>query len=236
MSVYLKNISLSIRRLGKKQPILSSTTIDIPRKSLALIGESRLEVVTILDMLCRRILPQKGKIYFNGSVSWPIGRTGPFSITVTGVQTITYFATLYKFDRNYGLQFMVSEFSNPELLSQPILKWPPILQTQFMLLLALIPNFDIYLIDTNLFKTDQVEFSKRFLELFNIRRQGKTCLITARQTKLIDALCKGAIVIKDKKIFFTNNINEALKISNKVSFSNSNDQKEEIEIDDNIIF
>jgi len=228
-----ENVSLSILQAEKPTQILEDANLILPPKTMALVGESRVEVVAVLDLLCRRLIPQRGKIHFGGAVSWPIGRSGPFFITITGTQAISHFSVVYGFDRAQALAFMRAEFPKRELLTRPISTWPKKLQTQFTMLMALIPEFDIYLVDANIILPDDVVFCQRFLKLFNMRRQGKTTLITARQRKVLHALCDGAIVVANRHIYRQKNLDAALAISNQISYeiSSSEDKKDTFDYD-----
>lgn len=228
-----ENLSLSILQAEKPTQILEDANLTLPPKTMALVGESRIAVVAVLDLLCRRLIPQRGKIHFGGTVSWPIGRSGPFFITITGTQAISHFSVVYGFDRAQALAFMRAEFPKPELLTRPISTWPKTLQTQFTMLMALIPKFDIYLVDANVIMPDNVAFSRRFLELYNMRRQGKTTLMTVRQTKVLHALCDGAVVVANRQIYRQKNLDAALCISNKISYgiASSEDEKDTFEDD-----
>lgn len=231
----IENLSLSILQARKPVSILKNVTLEIPTKTMALIGASRLEVMAVMDLFCRRLVPQTGAVHFDGAVSWPIGRPGPFFITVTGTQAISHFSVIYGFDRYQALAFMHAEFAAPKLLTLPISTWPKTFQTQFTMLMALVPPFDVYLVDTNIIMPDDVTFSERFLKLFNGRTQGKTVLITARQTKVIHALCDGAIVVADCKIYEQPDLKAALMMSNKVTYDAAYEAEKDT-FDDDVLF
>ena len=228
----IENLSLSVLQAGKPVPVLENANLTVLTKTAALIGASRLEVVAVMDLLCRRLVPQCGAVHFDGGISWPIGRSGPFFITITGTQAISHFSIVYGFDRYQALAFMRAEFAAPALLTQPISSWPKALQTQFTMLMALIPQFDIYLVDANIIMPDDFAFSRRFLELFYTRIKGKTALITARQTKVLHALCDGAIVVANSSIYLQPNLDAALALSNKVSYETERDEDKDAVEDD----
>lgn len=231
-TVTFHDVSLTILHGGKKLSVIENAHLSLPPRTLALIGESRLAAVAVMDLLCRRLVPQQGEIAFNGSVSWPIGHTGPFSVAVTGTQAMSHFATLYGFDRRHGIAFMKAEFADPGIMTRPMLVWPKMLQTQFAMLMALIPDFDIYIVDTNLIMAEDAAFSRRFLELFNLRRKGKTTLITARQTKVLQAMCDGALVVADRRLYLQDDLDAALGVSNKIVLKDEPEGDAEREDDD----
>ncbi len=236
MSIALKDVSLSVLQGGKQLRVIENTNLTIPKRNMALIGESRVAVVAMLDLLCRRLIPQRGAIHFGGTVSWPIGRTGPFSVATTGTQAISHFATVYGFDRNQGLAFMTAEFAAPELFTEPLARWPAAMKIQFFMLMAMMPAFDVYLIDSSFVMPENVAFTRRFLELYNLRCREKTTLITARQTKVLHALCDSALVIADGMAYLEDNLEAALAVSNKKTLEVVMEEDRIETIDDGIIF
>lgn len=209
-------VSLDIQFGGRRQIVLKNASFTFPVGKLALIAESRSNVVATLDMLSRRLLPKSGQLRFSGRVSWPIGHSAPFSVAVTGTQAVSHFANLYNFDRRLALNFLFEEFEAANHLSQPILKWPRLQQAKFMMLMALVPTFDVYLIDGNLILPEDSVFTARFLQMFLKRTQNRTVLITARQTRVVRMMCEGAIVLRDGKLEYTEDLNAALSLSNHI--------------------
>jgi capsular polysaccharide transport system ATP-binding protein len=211
-----QDVSLTILHADNRMKLVENVNLTLPPVTMALIGESRLAAVSVLDLICRRLIPQQGSVQFDGMVSWPIGHVGPFSVAVTGTQAISHFAAVYGFDRNHGVAFMKAEFPEPALLNTQVFRWPKTLQNQFGLLMALIPEFHIYLVDFNFILPEDIAFSKRFMQLFNVRRQNKLTLITARQKRVLQAICQGAVVVADRDIYIQENLDEALAISNRI--------------------
>ncbi|MBP2460173.1 MULTISPECIES: hypothetical protein [unclassified Rhizobium] len=214
--IELQNVTLDILQRGKRVNILEKVSFSFPREHIALIGESRANAVAVIDLLCRRLLPQRGRIVYRGRISWPIGHMGPFSVAVTGTQATSHFATLYGVDRGVALDFLAAEFQGARELNRPIYTWPRPLQVQFMLLMSLIPNFDIYIVDSNMVLTEDVAFTNRFLQLFFARIKGRTALFTARQVRFVKQVCKVAVVVGESKLILTGDLEMALRISDKV--------------------
>ncbi len=213
----LKNVTLNVKQGGKLVNVLDDVSFVFPREHMVLVSDSRVSAVALLDLLCRRLIPQRGKILYRGWVSWPIGHTGPFSVAVTGTQATSHFATLYGVERDLAIDFMANEFQGAKQLNRPIYTWPRPLQNQFMLLMALIPSFDVYLVDSNIVLVDDVAFTQRFLQLFSARIRGRTVLFTARQARVVKQICTSAVIIRGGKLIRTTDVDEALKIRDKGS-------------------
>ena len=213
--IELRNVALTIEQRGSMTAILDNASLVVPRQRMALVGSTRANTVAVLDLLCRRLVPQKGQIIYRGRVSWPLGHPGPFSVAVTGTQAISHFSILYGIERELAVAFMVEEFQRPDLLNTAISNWPRSLQHQFMLLMALIPSFDIYLIDANIVFEDDPAFTRRFLQLFNTRIADRTALFTVRQAQVIRQMCTAALVVDNGSIRYTDDVEAAIRLGNR---------------------
>lgn len=215
-AITLGTVSLDIQFGGKRVNVLRNASFAFPVRKMALIAETRSSVVAVLDMLSRRLIPQSGQLRYAGRVSWPIGHSAPFSVAITGTQAVSHLATLYDFDRDLALDFLRAEFEAPDQLAKPILSWPRLRQSKFMMLMALVPTFDFYLVDGNLVMPEDAAFTRRFLQMFLMRTQDCTVLITARQTRVLRMLCEGAVVLREGKLEFTEDMDAALALSNHI--------------------
>lgn len=235
--ITLGAVSLDIHFGSKRVSVLRNASFTFPVCKMALIAESRSSVVAVLDMLSRKLVPQAGQLRYAGRVSWPIGHTAPFSVAITGTQAVSHLATLYTFDRDLALDFLRAEFEAPEQLSRPILSWPRLRQTKFMMLMALVPTFEVYLVDGNLVLPEDAAFSRRFLQMFLVRTQDRTVLITARQSRVLRMICEGAVVLRDGKLEFTADIDAALALSNRIpNLEVAEAASESPETDDDFLF
>lgn len=209
-----KDVSLIVRQQGRIKNIFDGINFEIPNKRLVVVSATRATSVGFFDILCRKALPQKGSIKFSGSVSWVIGQSAPFFVTVTGTQAVTHFCTIYGIDRRLLLDFLQQEFIYWPELHRPIQEWPRAAQSQFMLLMSLAPDFDIYLVDMNFVFPDDPPFSSRFLHLFNHRTQGKTVLMMVRQARFIKVFCEAALVVSREKFELMHDLDAAIKLNN----------------------
>lgn len=211
----LLSVSLDVLFTEKRTPILKEASFRVPRGVSALVAERREEQVALIDLFSRVILPQTGHVEYRGSVSWPIGQLGPFSVATTGTHVVSHIATLYGIDRQAALNFLDGEFEAPHVISTRMAGWPRLLRTKFLLLMALVVPFDIYLVDGNLILPEDPAFTRRFLYLFLKRIQDKTVIMTVRQARFAQTICQGAIVLQDMKLHYSTDLETALRLNNR---------------------
>ncbi|OUD10466.1 hypothetical protein BVC71_02925 [Marivivens niveibacter] len=235
--IEIQNATYFVRNSGTVHQILANSTTAADPGWYLLSGSSRLHTIAFLDLLCGKSELQNGFCRIRGNISWPIGRMGVFSSVVTGINAISHFSILYGFDRNFGIEFVKEHLGQYELLWKPIVNWPTQIKLKFSLLLALVADFDIYLIDTNLAFPEDVDFSRNIIGLLRAKAKAKTVLLTPKQTQVVKAICTKAIVVADQKATITDNINEALAINNSKPINiGSINETAEIDADDGLLF
>ena len=235
--IELNNANLIVRNMGKLHPILTHASSTVPPGVHLLAGNSRLHVVSLMDLIVRKTELQSGDIRVNGKASWPTGRLGIFSSVVTGINAISHFSALYGIDRALTISFIREHFNNSDLLWEKMVNWPAQERAHFGLLLSLLPDFDIYLIDSNIAFTDDLEFSRKFIQLFLSRLQGKSALITAKQVQVVRALCTSAVYVGDGTVNVTRDVEDALERNNSKPINiGSINETAEVDEDDGLLF
>lgn len=212
-AIDFEGVSLKIKSHGRLKTILTDVDFSFPSDRIALLSTERQNVAAVVDLLSRRLRPQRGAIRFRGSISWPIGHVGPFSIVVTGTQAISHFCALYGVNRGLAFDFLHSEFAAPDRLTKPLHTWSRDLQLQFMLLMSLVPQFDIYLVDGPIVMPNDLAFSGRFLSLFVERIRDRALIVTGRQPPVVRGLCQCAAVVINETLVHYHHVEEAMKVA-----------------------
>ncbi|MDO6728344.1 hypothetical protein Q4544_15495 [Cognatishimia sp. 1_MG-2023] len=211
--------------------VLTSQSFEFPIGYFALTAENRLFSRALIELICRKIAPQSGHIIRRGRISWPLGHAAPFSAVVTGKQAVSHISVLYGVSRQQTFKFVKENFSHPELLHTPMQKWQARDRSELLLWLALVPDFDVMIVDTSLVFTHSTSFSKRYLELFMEKTRGKTVLISPNQARFTKLICKSAIHVSEGKISVNADLEWALKNNNLVTLQKELAQEEDTNLD-----
>lgn len=155
--------------------------------------------------------PTKGQIDWRMSQSWPIGFSGGFQGSLSGLDNIRFLA------RIYGRPFeevrdRVDDFA--ELggsLRQPVKHYSSGMRARLAFGLSLAIEFDCYLID-ELVAVGDARFQRKCQhELFE-RRAERAFLLASHNTDLIAGYCDRALLIESGKAKIFEDIGEAVEI------------------------
>jgi capsular polysaccharide transport system ATP-binding protein len=96
-------------------------------------------------------------------------------------------------DSDQAAEFVATLISIPDYVARPIEQWPAHIRQEFTLALALLPDFDIYVVDAPL-PFEPSRFTRLWQALFEEKLVGKTLILTSyRQNQMVD-YCARALI------------------------------------------
>lgn len=191
--------------------VLDEMTGAIPQGHYALLTGEPAVRIGLVDLICGVRAPHAGKILRQGRVSWPIGRLTHFRSALDGHQTIEFVSDLYDLDRRCVLDFVRGFCDMDQILNHKLLTWPGHLSLKLSLALALLPRFDIFVVDGSMLTPDK-DFQARWNEAFAEKTREKTIIIATSQLNAIKSFCDLAIIADYGCLFTTQDVHAAIAL------------------------
>jgi capsular polysaccharide transport system ATP-binding protein len=185
-----------------------------PGGRLAVLGRNGQGKSTLLKILGGVQAPTAGHVYWgNTDPSWPIGFSGAFQGSLTGLDNILFISRLYR-RRPEDVWRRTEEFAElGEALTQPVKQYSTGMRARLGFGLSLAIEFDYYLIDEVIVVGDARFQQKCHDELFN--KRGKRAFIVATHDfNFVTAMCERAIVIESGQARVYDDIDEAIAVAN----------------------
>ncbi|MDK9696781.1 MAG: hypothetical protein OEL76_10335 [Siculibacillus sp.] len=204
-------VDYRIRTAKGETRILVDMTGALPRGRYVLLTEDPQSRIALVDLFCGLKQPQVGRIVHHGRVSWPIGRLTHFRSGLDGYSTVEFFADIHALDRRRTLDF-VREFCDLDgLLARRMTSWPGQASLRLGLGLALLPDFDIFVVDGSLLVGDP-NFQRRWVEAFHERSRKGTVVMSTTQKAAIGMFCDYALIADHGRLFITEHVAEAIDL------------------------
>jgi capsular polysaccharide transport system ATP-binding protein len=178
---------------GREVVLFEDLDLRIPPGRYALLSHAPEYRRLVMDVVGGLRPPRSGWVEITGSVSWPIGRAAMLRTKATATQFVHFVADHYGIDRHYAAEFVTLLISRPDYLERPLYVWPPYARQEFNLALGLVPEFDIYLMDS-LIPSDDSRFTRLWQALFEQRLVGKTLILSSPRPKQMLDYCAKALV------------------------------------------
>lgn len=178
---------------GREVGVFDDVDFHLPPGRYALLSPTPEYHRSVIDILAGVRMPQHGRVAITGSISWPIGRSTLVRGKATGLDLINLVADLHDLDRGYAGDLVTMLVSRPDYVAAPMETWPPNARQEFTFALALVPEFDIYVIDAPI-PYEESRFTRLWQALFEERLVGKTLILSSvRQKQMLDYCAKGLI-------------------------------------------
>lgn len=208
----LRVIQISKTYHGAPKPLFQDLNFDLGRSDrLALLGRNGQGKSTLIKML-GGVLPQtKGRIDWRMSSSWPIGFTGGFQGSLSGLDNVRFLSRLYRRDYHETLE-RVDDFAElGKALRDPVKHYSSGMRARLAFGLSLAIEFDCYLID-ELVAVGDARFQRKCQEALFEHRRDRAFLMASHDTHLIASYCDRALILEGGKGKVFEDIEEAVEV------------------------
>lgn len=192
----LFSVSDHLEVFGRRVTLFERVDFHLPAGRYALLSQQPEFHKPVIDVIAGLRPPRQGRVEISRSISWPIGRPGMVRGAVTGLAIIDLIGDLYDVDRDHAGEFVTMLVSRPEYIGQPMETWPPYVRQEFIFALGLVPEFDIYVIDSPM-PFEESRFTRLWQALFEERLVGKSLILSSPRPKQLLDYCAKALVYSD---------------------------------------
>ena len=209
--IELEHISKRYRMgKGKWKTVLNDISYTFQEgTSMGILGLNGAGKSTLLRIICGSELPDAGTVRRTSRVSWPIGFSGGFHGSLTGRENMRFTCRIYGANIKQVTDF-VEDFSElGPYMDMPIRTYSSGMKAKLAFGLSMAIGFDFYLIDEG-YAVGDASFREKAQRIFEERRKHSTLLVIAHSTSIIKKNCDNASILKDGKLHFFPNINDAL--------------------------
>jgi capsular polysaccharide transport system ATP-binding protein len=197
---------------GRSRVVLDDVSITVPRGfKLGLLGRNGAGKSTLIRLISKIELPTSGTVEHGMSVSWPLGFSGTFQGSLTGIDNIKFISRIYRAD--YGrLRDFIEEFADlGDYLYEPVKIYSSGMRARLAFGLSIAIEFDCYLIDEVILVGDQ-RFHARCKEHLFSHRADRALILASHDASFVREVCDAAIVLLNGRAHYYENVDEALKV------------------------
>jgi capsular polysaccharide transport system ATP-binding protein len=215
--IVLDRVTANINLRNKHPaPVLSQVDLVIPSdRRIALLGASRPEAQTLINMFGGLAYPTDGQIVRKASVSFPIGYFGGFVPDVPTRVNIAHLARIYELDIKTIVDFVEQSVRpNPDF-DRPFGDLPRNIQRRIATIVAYTLPFDVYVL-----MQDAVHGKPHpknvALSLFEHRNRTSGMIISVTEPKFALDYCDMAMVLDRGQLIMCEDVESGLALSKEL--------------------
>ena len=211
------SIGLRVTGLGKTypkahRPVFSDLSFTLKRNGrMALLGRNGQGKSTMIKMLGGVLPISEGRIDWSMTTSWPIGFSGGFQGSLSGLDNINFLSRLYRRPAKDVLA-RVDDFAElGRALRLPVKHYSSGMRARLAFGLSLAIEFDCYLID-ELVAVGDARFQEKCREELFLNRGDRAYLMASHDTHLLEAHCDQALIIESGRAKIFDDVAEAVEV------------------------
>lgn len=197
--ILLSEVHHNTKRHGKTVDLLDGATYAFGDGHVGLLVESSVAAEVFFDLLVGYIKPKQGRIRRYGRVSWPIGRIHAFRNQLTGRKNLRMLCSLYELDYDECEHMAYDMMKIEKYFDRQAIEWPRELVLEFGYFAAILPEFDVYLVEgaTN---TSNEDFNEKWDRAFYRRIAGKRMIYQSLSERYMRKFVTSAVTLTNGRL------------------------------------
>lgn len=200
--IVFDRVSKSYHTNGVRKTILQDFSFTFPQnRNIAIMGRNGVGKSTLMRLLAGTEPPDSGHVWRSMRVSWPLGFTGGFNGSMTGIENIRFVSRIYGQDPRRVIDY-VTEFAQlGPYLRLPIRKYSSGMKARLAFGLSMAIEFDIYLIDEITAVGDE-EFRQKSKAVFEKKLARSQIIMISHSPSAIQQYCDCGLLLEGDRIRF----------------------------------
>lgn len=216
--IRLENVTKSYMTLNGRFIVFRNLSLDVPEGvNVGLIGRNGAGKSTLMRLLSAVDLPDSGKVFTKGRVSWPVGLTGGMQKNLTGRDNVKFVCRIQGIRKSRMNEIIryVQEFADiGEYFDQPVSTYSSGMRARLAFGTSMAFDFDYYLIDEVMAVGDSV-FKRKSRAVFKERMQKSKVVIVSHNMKLIRRMSDIVVHLDRGQATVYENVNKGIAAYHK---------------------
>ncbi|MGK0271763.1 MAG: capsular polysaccharide transport system ATP-binding protein [Cocleimonas sp.] len=215
--IEFRNVSKAYDINEGKNIILDNVSFKFPeKKNIGVLGVNGAGKSTLLRLIAGSEYADSGKIIRKGRYSWPLGFTGSFHPSLTGIENLRFACRIYGCDIKHVTEY-VKDFSElGNYIDEPIQTYSSGMRSRLAFALSMAIDFEVYLVDEIMGVGDQ-GFQKKCHAAFESKREKSSIIMVSHSMNTIRDYSDIAILLTGEKLEIYEDVDEAIAKYNDIT-------------------
>ncbi len=215
--IKFQNVCKSYKLKDSTKTILDNISFEFPeKKNIGVLGVNGAGKSTLLRLIAGTEFPDSGKIIRTGKYSWPLGFSGAFHGTLTGIENLRFACRIYNANIKEVTEF-VKDFSElGKFIHEPIQTYSSGMRSRLAFALSMAIDFDVYLVDEIMGVGDQ-GFQEKCKNAFTAKRETSSVIMVSHSMNTIRDFSDVALLLTGEHLEIHEDVEEAIEVYTKLT-------------------
>lgn len=198
--IVLEKVTKLFRVNGERKLVAEGIDLTIPTGvTVALLGRNGAGKSTLLSMIAGTQIPTSGRIWSDGTISFPVGFAGSFHGDLTGAQNVRFVARIYGVDTEALCDFVEDFAELGGHYYMPVRTYSSGMRSRLAFGLSMGIRFDTYLVD-EVTSVGDAGFRAKSEKLFLERMNQSGAIVVSHSLDYVKRICRMAVVLEKGRI------------------------------------
>lgn len=213
--IELRRVSKSYKVGLESNRILDDVSVTFPTGvSVGILGLNGAGKSTLLRIIGGAEPPDRGSVFKDVRVSWPLAFMGGLHLNLTGRENTRFIARVYG-ESPSRIERFTEEFTElGRYFEMPVRTYSTGMRARLGFAVSMACDFDCYLVDEITSAGDK-RFSLRYREAFKERLKDASVIMVSHNSQTIRQFCTVGAIIHDGKLKMFDTLNKAMSAYNQ---------------------
>ncbi len=207
--IALAAVSKGYRTRTGVKVILRDADLVLPRgRSVALMGINGAGKSTLLRIIAGTERPDRGCVSRSARISWPLGSSGGFHGSLSGLENVRFIARIYGADVRRTIDFVADFAELGTYFDMPVRTYSSGMRARLAFGVSMAIDFECYLVD-EITGVGDASFQSKCRAAFQERRSRADVIMVSHSPRTLKSYCQSAVLLQDGSLSFFDNIDDA---------------------------
>lgn len=215
--IEFRNVSKAYTINQGKNVILDNVSFKFPeKKNIGVLGVNGAGKSTLLRLIAGSEYADSGQIIRKGRYSWPLGFSGSFHPSLTGIENLRFACRIYGADIKKVTEY-VKDFSElGKYIEEPINTYSSGMRSRLAFALSMAIDFEVYLVDEIMGVGDQ-GFQKKCANAFEAKRENSSIIMVSHSMSTIKDYSDVALLLTGEQLEIHDDVDAAIEKYNAIT-------------------